>query len=87
MDFNGGQPAAEIPDNLVTTDVNATENLGVLGKFRLPTDPPTAPNQVIIATNNFGPLGENLCDWGTEGAGNVIGPMSSLADEVVCYEI
>jgi len=85
MDFNGGQPAAEIPDNLVTTDVNATENLGVLGKFRLPTDPPTAPNQVIIATNNFGPLGENLCDWGTEGAGNVIGPMSSLADEVVCY--
>jgi hypothetical protein len=85
MDFNGEQPAAEIPDNLVTTDVNATENLGVLGKFRLPTDPPTAPNQVIIATNNFGPLGENLCDWGTEGAGDVIGPMSSLADEIVCY--
>lgn len=85
MNFNGGQPAAEIPDYLVTTDVNATENLGVLGKFRLPTDPPTAPNQVILATNNFGPLGENLCNWGTEGAGDVIGPVSSLADEVVCY--
>lgn len=85
MNFNGGQSDLVIPDNLITTDINASSNLGVLGKYRFPTDPPTAPNQVILATNSTGSQGEKLCVWGTEGAGDVVGPVSSLANEVVVY--
>ena len=63
------------------TNVIAEESIGLEGKYIFPLDPPANANDVITSQ-----LGSNQLIWSEEtGLGNVIGPASSVNNNVVLF--
>jgi len=80
MNVLGENTEESVPDDLVTTTIFADDQLGITGKYILPTTIPTI-GQFILADGSP----QLIFGAGGAGSGDVLGPVSSVDNEVVLY--